>query len=115
MAKLPPKANWARPNALWPTEEHVFPRHPPARILSVIRRLKALLRYDSNKLASHYSCNSNKSNRVPTGCEIITLMWVQEVLYERGLICEVPAPLHRPPASAGRRRAAAGRIRLSAG
>lgn len=67
-----------------PTTDHVFPKNPRAgdlRKLAILRKIAGGDR--RRKVIAHRKCNNRKSNRPPTGCEVIFLMGVNARLRGR--------------------------------
>lgn len=70
------------------TVDHVVPRRPAANTLRRMRAVRGLISKAgmrcSVKAPAHARCNSRKSNRPPTGCELVFLMAVNSRLYKGG-------------------------------
>lgn len=94
-----------------PTMDHVFPKSPKAMDLARIAALRRLVHDSRRKVVAHRKCNNRKSNRPPTGCEVVFLMAVNARL--RGRPQEISAP-SRTKARADRRKRKRARERLMA-
>lgn len=79
---LPPPANGDGRSNRETTIEHVLPKSPRTCDLPRIKKIRALIgKHAPRKAAAHAKCNRRKSNRLPTGCEIVFLMAINVRLY----------------------------------